>query len=339
MKLSTCIQQFFDQYHYRIKGSSERTLKSYKKTFLFFLPFAAEYHSIKIAELSVDHLSINLILYFLDYLESKRNNTANTRNQRLACLKSFAKMLRLLYPEERGVAERIIYLPQKRSLKPLIGYLYIEEIFATYKIVDLKKREGFRDYTILHLLADSGARASEIATLNLDYFNVQQKTLGILGKGNKFRLIELEQKTTELLKCYILEYRPTPKPLYRQRLFINKHRNGLTRHGIYRLCRKYLSRVLSPKRMKQINPVHSFRHGCAVNMLAQGKSLFDIKNRLGHESIESTKVYLHMDLKNKREVQKRYFRYLQSGLRSDQKIDELIDWENKKETLAWLDSL
>jgi site-specific recombinase XerD len=339
MKLSTCIQQFFDQYHYRIKGSSERTLKSYKKTFLFFLPFAAEYHSIKIAELTVDHLSINLILDFLDYLESKRNNTANTRNQRLACLKSFAKMIRLLYPEKRGIAERIIYLPQKRSLKPLIGFLYIEEIFATYKTVGLKTREGFRDYTILHLLADSGARASEIATLNLDYFNIQQKTLGILGKGNKFRLIELERKTTELLKCYILEYRPTPKLLYRQRLFINKHRNGLTRHGIYRLCRKYLSRVLSPKRMKHINPVHSFRHGCAVNMLAQGKSLSDVKNRLGHESIESTKVYLHMDLKNKREVQKRYFRYLQSGLRNDQKIDELIDWENKKETLAWLDSL
>jgi len=339
MKLSTCIQQFFDQYLYRIKGSSERTLKSYKKTFSFFLPFAAEYHSIKITELTVDQLSINLILDFLDYLESKRNNTANTRNQRLACLKSFAKMIRLLYPEKRVIAERILYLPQKRSLKPLIGFLYIEEIFATYETVDLKKREGFRDYTILHLLADSGARASEIATLHLDYFNVQQKTLGILGKGNKFRLIELEQKTTELLKHYILEYRPTPKPLYRQRLFINKHRNGLTRHGIYRLCCKYLSRVLSQKRMKHINPVHSFRHGCAVNMLAQGKSLSDVKNRLGHESIESTKVYLHMDLKNKREVQKRYINYLQLSLRNDHKINELIDWENKKNTLAWLDSL
>ncbi len=74
-------------------------------------------------------------------------------------------------------------------------------------------------------------------------------------------------------------------------------------------------------------------------MLAQGKSISDIKNRLGHESIESTKVYLHMDLRNKREVQKKYLKYLQSTITHDSKIDELVGWENKKETLTWLDSL
>jgi site-specific recombinase XerD len=244
-----------------------------------------------------------------------------------------------MYPEKREIAERIIYLPQKRTLKKLIGFLYIEEIFATYEAVDLKKKLGFRDYTILHLLADTGARASEIASLNIDNFSPQQKTLGVLGKGNKFRLIELEQKTSQLLKLYITKYRPTPKPLYQHRLFINIHGKGLTRHGIYRICHKYLSMVLSSKRLKTINPAHSFRHACAVNMLASGKSISDVKNRLGHESIESTKIYLHMDLTNKREVQKRYFKYLQSTISHDPKIDELIDWENKQETLAWLDSL
>jgi site-specific recombinase XerD len=339
MKLSICIHQFFDQYLYRIKGASRLTIKSYREAFTLFVPFAASYHKIKISDLTTDHLSIELILAFLDHLQSQRNNSTRTRNHRLAALKSFAKMIRFLYPEKREIAERILYLPQRSAQKQLIDFLYIEEIFAAYDAVDIEKPQGFRDYTILHLLTDSGIRASELAMLKLDDFNPQQQTLGILGKGNKFRLIELNHKTTDLIKLYIKNYRRKPKPLYQHRLFINMHGNGFTRHGIYRLCRKYLSKVLSPKRLEHINPVHSFRHSCAVNMLAQGKSLSDIKNRLGHESIESTKVYLHLDMKNKREVQRKYIEYFRSTISYDPKIDELIDWEHKAEVLAWLDSL
>ena len=339
MNLSTAVHQFFDQYLFRIKGCSKRTIESYREVFTLFLPFAAAYYKIKIPCLTVDHLSIELILAFLDHLESERNNTTRTRNHRLAGLKSFAKMIRFLYPEKREIAERILNLPQKRTQRKLITFLYIEEILATYNSVDLKKKEGFRDYTMLHLLTDSGARASELAMLKLDDFNPRQKTLGILGKGNKFRLIELEQKTTDLIKIYIEKYRFKPKPLYQHRLFISKHGKGLTRKGIYLICRKHLSRVLTSKRLKDISPVHSFRHTCAFYMLAQGKPISDIKNRLGHESIESTKVYLHMDLTNKRKVQQKFFEYMQASLNYDPKIDDLIDWENKKETLAWLDSL
>ena len=74
--------------------------------------------------------------------------------------------------------------------KKLIGYLYPEEIMEVFKVVDLKKNEGFRDYCLLHLLFDSGARATEIATLNLDYFDAHNQTLAILGKGNRFRQID-----------------------------------------------------------------------------------------------------------------------------------------------------
>lgn len=339
MNLSICIHQFFDQYLFRIKGSSRRTIKAYREVFTLFLPFVAAYNKIKTSALTLDHLSIEVILAFLDHLESQRNNSTRTRNHRLAVLKSFAKMIRFLYPEKREIAERILYLPQKRTQKKLIGFLYIEEVLATYRAVDLRKATGFRDYTILHLLFDSGIRASELAMLKLDDFNPHQKTIGILGKGNKFRLIELEQKTTDLIKLYISKYRLKPKPFYQHRLFVSKHGKGFTRHGVYSICKKYLSMALNPKRFKTINPVHSFRHSCAVNMLAQGNSISDVKNRLGHESIESTKVYLHMDLRNKREVQRKYLKYLQSTITHDPKIDELVGWENKKETLTWLDSL
>jgi len=339
MKLSTCIHQFFGQYLTRIKGSREQSVKAYRDTFTLFLPFAAQYRSIKINSLKVAHLSPALILEFLDYLESERNNSARTRNQRLAALKSLAKMIRFMYPEKRKLAERILNIPQKRTQKQLIGFLYSEEILKVFETVDLKKSQGFRDYTILHLLHDSGARASEIATLNINYFDPENKTLAILGKGNRYRLIELWPKTTELIKRYISKYRITPKPLYQHHLFVNQRGKELTRHGIYQICKKYLCLALPPKRLKNINPAHSFRHSCAVNMLASGDSLSDIKNRLGHENIQSTMVYLHMDLTRRREVQKKFIEYTQSILTHDPKIEELIDWENKEDIMAWLDSL
>jgi len=339
MRLTTCVQQFFDLYHLRIKGSSQQTIKAYREALALFLPFVAKYYSIKIASLTIDHLSLQLILAFLDYLESDRSNAANTRNQRLAVIKSLAKMIRLIYPKKREIADIILAIPQKKSQKKIVAFLYIEEILAAYQAVDLKKPLGFRDYTILHLLADSGARASEVAMLNCDYFNPIQKTLTILGKGNKFRLIKLAPKTTDLVKRYIAHYRPNPKPIYHHCLFINKHGRPLTRKGIYLMCKNYLSIALNPKRLKIVHPAHSFRHACAMNMLASGKSVSDVKNHLGHENIESTMIYLKMDLRTKRAVQKRFIEYSQSTLKHDPKIDELIDWEHKKETLAWLDSL
>jgi len=339
MKLQTCIYQFFEQYLPRIKGSSDQTIKAYRDVFSLFLPFAASRLSIQIASLRVEHLSPELLLSFLDHLESDRSNVVRTRNQRLAAIKSLAKMIRLMYPEKREVAQRILDIPQKRAQRQLIGFLYPDEILQVFHRVDLTKKNGFRDYTILHLLGDSGARASEIATLNLDYFDPQNSTLAILGKGNRYRQIELEPRTVQLIRRYIVQHRIKPKPLYQHRVFINQRGEEMSRHGIYRLCNKYLKKTLSPKRLKNINPVHSFRHSCAVNMLLSGKSLTDIQNRLGHETIQSTTVYTHMDLTRKKAVQNKFMQYMKSKLSEDPKITEWIDWENKKGILEWLDSL
>lgn len=339
MNLTACIHQFFDQYLPRIKGVRENTINAYKHTFSLFLPFAAQFHRTTLKRLTLDDLSIDLILAFLDHLEAERQNKTATRNQRLATLKSFARMIRLLYPENRLYAEKILNIPKKRAIKPLIGYLFPDEILSVFEAVDLERKEGFRDYTILHLLSDSGARATEIATLNLDYFDYQNKTLAILGKGNRFRQLELAERTTELIKMYIDKYRPHPKPLYLHRLFINQQGNELTRHGINRICRKYLHKALPEKRIKGLNPVHCFRHACAINMLCSGKDVAEIKNRLGHENLETTMVYLKLDMPRKRQIQKEFIKYNQSRIACDPKINSLIDWENKEKTLAWLDSL
>jgi site-specific recombinase XerD len=339
MKLSTCLHQFFNQYLPRIKGSSENTIKTYRDTFTLFLPFSAKHLSIKIESIRVEHLSTPLILSFLDYLESKRHYTATSRNQRLATLKSLAIMIRFMYPENKEIAKTILKIPQKRTQKPLVGFLDYEDIFNLFQSVDLKKKEGFRDYTILHLLYDSGARATETATLNLDYFNPQKRTLAIRGKGNNYRLITLWPITAKLIKQYISKYRKPPKSLYQHRLFINQRGEEFTRYGINRLCKKYLSLALPHKRLININPAHSLRHSCAMRMLYEGKDLSEIRNRLGHENIQSTMIYLHMNLSFKREIQKKFIKYTQSKLIENPKIKELMDWENEEETLTWLDSL
>ena len=339
MRFSSCVHQFFDHYLPHIKGVSQDTIKSYRDAFRIFLAFAAKHHGIKIDSLTLEHISSDLIIGFLKNLQQDRKNLPKTRNQRLAALKSFAKMIRFMYPDKRELAERILSIPQKHFQKPLIGFLYQDEILKVFQSVDLKTYEGFRNYALLHLLYDSAARASEIATLNLDYFNPQQETTAILGKGNRFRLIQLEKRTTQLLKLYINKYRITPKPLYQHRLFINQRGEELTRHGIYRICKKYLSIALPPKRLKYINPVHSFRHSRAVDLLYSGHPPSEIQNRLGHDDFQSTTVYLHLDLNRKGRIQKQFIRYMKSVLTDDPKIEELLQWEGKDDIMKWLDSL
>ena len=339
MNLSTLIHQFFDQYLPRIKGSSRQTIRAYRDTYRLLLPFAAKYHGVKIRSLKIGHLSNDLILDFLDYLEKERLNKTATRNQRLAGIKSMAKMIRFMHPERSALAERILSIPQKRSQKQLIGFLYPNEVLNVFEAVELKTYYGFRDYTILNLLYDSGARASEIASLTTDFFDPENNTLAILGKGNQYRQIELFLKTVQLMKAYLQKYRKKPNPLYQRYLFINQRGTPFTRHGINRICKKYLRYALSPKRLRDINPAHSFRHACAVRMLLDGKPISEIKNRLGHENIQSTMTYLHMDLTRKRDVQKQFIEYSSKVIEQDPKIEDLIDWENKQDTLTWLDSL
>jgi integrase/recombinase XerD len=307
--------------------------------FALFIPFAANKLKIKTGSLMLDHLTPDLVLAFLVDLEHKRQNAPVTRNHRLAAIKSLAKMIRFMHPEKRDVVEKILAIPQKRYQRKLIGFLYPNEIFKVMQSVDLNSKEGFRDYCLLVLLYDSGARATEIATLNLDYFNADQRTLAILGKANRFRQITLMPETSILIKNYIDKYRKKPKPAYQHRLLINQRGKELTRHGIYRICKKYLTAALPPKRLKTLSPVHSFRHSCAVSMLSSGFSLSDIRIQLGHEDLQATMVYLQLDLTHKRKIQKKFIEFSRSVLLDHPEIKALFNAQNMDDIMAWLDSL
>lgn len=339
MKLAACIVGFFTQYLAQIKGCSPRTLSAYRDSFALLLPFAARRLKIKTGSLRLEHLTADLILAFLNHLEAKRGNCPATRNQRLAAIKSFAKMICLLYPQHHKLAQAILSIPKKRTQKQLIGFLYPRQINQILQAVPMTSTEGFRDYSLLNLLYDSGARASEIATLNLQDFDSANHCLFILGKGNRLRQVQLWPKTSQLLARYIAKYRATPRWVCRQSLFVNQRGQPFTRHGINGICKKYLPAALSPKQLQHIHPAHSFRHSCAIRMLCAGHALTDIKNRLGHENIQSTMAYLQLDLSHKRQIQQKLIDYSRATITDDPKINELIDWENKEDILAWLNSL
>jgi len=339
MKLTTCLHHFFSNYLPHIKGVSPHTIKAYRDAFTLFIPFAANRLKIKTDSLTLDHLTPDMVLAFLTDLEKKRQNAPVTRNHRLAAIKSLAKMIRFMHPQKKEVAEKILVIPQKRYQRKLIGFLYPDEIYKVMQSVDLYPKEGFRDYCLLVLLYDSGARATEVATLNLDYFNPEKRTLVILGKGNRFRQITLMPETCILIKNYIDKYRKEPLPAYRHRLFINQRGKELTRHGIYRVCKKYLAAALPPKRLKTLSPVHSFRHSCAVNMLTSGSSLSDIRIQLGHEDLKATMVYLQLDLTHRRKVQKKFVEFNRTVLIDRPEIETLFNNENTDDIMAWLDSL
>ena len=296
MRLTSCLHQYFTQYLPWIKGTSRQSVKAYRQTFSLLLHFLAQHHSVKIKSLKIEHLSADSVLAFLHHLEVHRKNVVQTRNNRLSVIKSLAKMIRFMHPDKKRIAEVILNIPQKKAQKKIMGFLYPKEVMKVFEAVDFKKNEGMRDYTILHLLYDSGARASEIATLDLDYFDPVNETIAVLGKGNQYRLINLWPITASLITNYILNCRIDPIPLFGHRLFINQRKRELTRHGINKICRKYLAKALPPKRLKGLSPVHCFRHSCALKMRILGDPVSDIKNRLGHKSVESTMTYLHIDL-------------------------------------------
>jgi site-specific recombinase XerD len=339
MDILTSIKKYLTEYLPGTKGLSKNTFLAYRDTMKLFIPFLQKHFSKKCSEIEISEVDPELILSFLEYLEKERKNSIKTRNNRLATLKSFAKMLLLHYPEYKQTADRILNIPKKRAQKKLVGALYPHEVQHIFDEVDLSKNTGFRDSAILKLLYDSGARASEIAQLHIEDFDFNNNMLQILGKGGFFRVIYINPVTTKVIENYIKNYRPTPDPIYKTHLFINKRGKALTRHGIYKLCKKHIQKALPGKKMQNLNPVHIFRHSCAVRMLIEGASITDIKNHLGHEHLKSTMIYLEIDVSKKRQIQENYNINAISNKETNPELDELINWKEKKKLMEWLDSL
>jgi site-specific recombinase XerD len=246
----------------------------------------------------IEDLSVSFIGDFLDHLENHRKNSARTRNIRLAAIHSFFQYVTFEEPAHALHSQRILAMPSKRHERRPIEFLNRDEIDALLGSADLSTWIGRRDRTLLLLTVQTGLRVSELISLTC-----QDVVLGTgahvhcQGKGRKHRCTPLRPETAKMLRTWMRECHGCPD----DPLFVSIRGGKLSRDAIERLLAKYIAiaeeKCRSLKR-KNVSP-HSLRHSAAMDLLHHGVDRSVIALWLGHESVETTQIYLHADMKLK----------------------------------------
>jgi len=235
------------------------------------------------------------VLSFLDHLEQQRGNSVSSRNVRLSAIRSFFRLVALRDPESIGLATRVLAIPVKREDKKLIGYLTRAEIQALLAAPDRSQWAGQRDHALFLTLYNSGARVSEIIALKRHHICFGATTfLQLTGKGRKERTIPLWSKTGKVLKAWFRKLGNNADSI----AFPNARGKHLSRDGVdYLLKRSARKATIDCPSLatKTITP-HIVRHATAMHLLQAGVDIATIALWLGHESIETTHVYLEADL-------------------------------------------
>lgn len=313
------------------KGSPQNTVLSYRDTIKLLLCFAADTLHRSVDELTVDELNMELILAFLDYLESERNCTANTRNQRLAALRSLFKYIGRQTPELLLQVHTICSISMKATEEKTIDYLTSEELTALTGSIDQDTDLGVRDYALTLLLFNTGARVSEIINLKLeDIVLTGSPKINIMAKGKKPRACVLWDDTVQALRA-CLDLR-APRKHDDAHVFLNAVGAPLSRFGVTHILKKYadLAKAQCPSiATKNITP-HVMRHSTAMHLLLIGIEVATIALWLGHARLDTTNKYVECDMDMKRKIIECV--EVPTGKRPRRK------WHAPK-TLEWLDSL
>lgn len=292
------LQRFFVDYLCNQKRASAETVSSYRDTWCLLLKYVNEKHGISPVTMLVSDLNTSIILAFLDHLEEVRKNSIKSRNVRLAAIRSFFRLVALNDPASVNQATSIMAIPTKRSAKRLVHFLSREEIDALLAAPDLTQPSGRRDHALLLTLYNTGARASEITSLKQSQVSFGScNFLSVHGKGRKERTIPLWTKTAGVLKSWLGEV----VHLQTNLVFPSTAGQQLTRNGLNYILQKAVQRA-SVKCISLANKTvtpHMLRHSTATHLLQSGVDLSVIALWLGHESIETTHIYLESDLETK----------------------------------------
>jgi len=299
MKSSTqvgpLLQIFFTEYLRAQKRLSEQTVASYRDTFRLLLRSVQRETGVGPASLTISQLDAPRILQFLENLERERNNTVVSRNLRLTAIRSFYRFVALRDPASAGAATRVLAIPLKRANTKVRNYVTREELEAILSVLDQKQWLGRRNYALVLTMYNTGARVSEIVALRQDEVSLVGKGRVLLhGKGRKEREVPLWSMTTQVLKAWVAEAAHTGATV----AFPTRHGEPLTRFAIHLLLRKLAKQAAESchsLKQKTVSP-HQLRHGTAMALLESGVDLAVIALWLGHESIETTNVYLHSNL-------------------------------------------
>lgn len=296
--LPSLLQSFFTDRLLRQRRASPHTIAGYRDSFRLLLHFAKERLGKMPTKLMIEDLDAPFVGDFLQHLESSRGNSTRTRNARLAAIHSFFQYVALEEPAHALHCQRILAMPNKRHERRPIEFLNREEIDALLAAADFSSWMGRRDRTLLLVAVQTGLRVSELIGLNC-----QDVVLGTgahvrcEGKGRKHRCTPLRPETAAMLTAWLHERHGLPG----DPVFPSIRGGKLSRDAIERLVTKYTAiakQNCASLKQKKVSP-HVLRHAAAMDLLQHGVDRSVIALWLGHESVETTQMYLHADMRLK----------------------------------------
>lgn len=289
------LSNFFNNYLVIQKNYSEHTIRSYKITFKLFVKYLIDNKKISLKKISLNDLTRNNVIDFLNYLETSDNISISTRNNRLAAIKSFCNYLNFQDITELHNIQQILLIPSKKGDNRLIEYLTKEELTIYLNSIKTNNRKGIRDYTLVSLLYDSAIRESELTNLKVNDLNLgNNPSITVFGKGRKYRQVPITNDTKDLLIKFI----QLEKLSNFDYLFKGNNDSKCSTKMISHIVTKYakLSGI-----NKNIHP-HVFRHTRAMHMLEAGIPLVYIRDILGHENVTTTEIYAKVNVETKRKA-------------------------------------
>ena len=292
------LEAFFTDRLMNQRQASPHTIASYRDTFRLLLEFVQLRLKKAPSSLALDDLDAPLLGEFLDDLESRRGNSARTRNVRLAAIHSFFKYAAFYQPAHSLLIQRVLAIPSKRSDRSPIEFLTHSEIAALVTAPDTRSWIGRRDRALLLLAVQSGLRVSELVGLRCqDIVLGSGAHVRCQGKGRKERCTPLRKDAVTVLRAWLRGRNGRPA----DPLFPTVRGGQLSRDAVEDLLAKHVraaSLRCASLKHKRVSP-HVLRHAAAMDLLQHGVDRSVISLWLGHESVETTQMYLHADLQLK----------------------------------------
>jgi integrase/recombinase XerD len=292
---ASTLEAFFTERLYRQRGASPHTIAAYRDTFRLLLGFARHRTGKAPATLELSDLHAPLIGAFLDHLETERANSVRTRNARLAAVHSLFHFAALRHPEHAELIQRVLAIPQKRFDRALVTFLTAAEVDALLGAADRSTWTGRRDHALILLAVQTGLRVSELIGLTCgDIYLSSGAHVASHGKGRKDRITPLTRGTVAVLRVWLAERAGLPT----DPLFPTRRGRVLSRDAVERRLAKYAATgaTACPSLHGKRITAHVLRHTAAMRLLQAGVDTSVLALWLGHESVETTQIYLHADL-------------------------------------------
>lgn len=291
--LGPWLRRFLCEHIVTERNLARNTQKSYRDTFNLLLPFVSRKLRKSVDRLAVCDLSSKHVLEFLAHLEDKRECSVQTRNQRLAAVRAFARFVASRDAAHVEWCGHISAVPAKKATPQPIGWLTKPEIQAMLNVLDRTTRQGRNEHALLLFLYNTGARVSEATQLRVSDLQLGRRdgghTLATLhGKGGKIRQCPLWPETERVLTQLVQGCAANDA------VFTSRLRKAFTRFGVYRLVERCAARVPALNG-RNITP-HVLRHTTACHLLLAGVDINTIRAWLGHVSINTTNIYAEIDL-------------------------------------------